>query len=56
VEALIKALNAMVWERMALKLATGNTVSVGESRQEERVDTRLLLQNIEDFLGSFVQE
>ena len=34
VETLVDALNAMVRERMALKLAAGNTVSIGESRQE----------------------
>src|ERR1700722_13058243 len=43
VEALVDALNSMVRKRMALKWAAGNAVSIGESRQEERVDTRLLL-------------
>src|SRR6202042_2328798 len=52
----IVLLLAVVGEGLAGDLATGDAATVGEGSEEERVDVGILLEVVEDFFCTFIDE
>ena len=55
-EMIIVVLDPMVRKRMILQLPARNAVAIREGRDEERINSRTLLENVDDLLSSLIQE
>jgi hypothetical protein len=54
VEIEIVFLFAMIGQRLARNLSSGNPATVGEDREKERIHGGTFLKHIEDLLGAFI--
>ena len=52
----IVLLLAVIGQRLARNLSSGNAATVGEYRKKQRIHAAAFLKHIEDFLGSFIHK